>query len=284
MNAMVSRNDTSLPRFRLNARQLALLIQLAEQRSVVRAAEALHITQPAASKLLATLEDSLGVSLFQRHKRGVEPTWYGEIMVRHARAALTTLGQAQEEIVALRSGHAGRASVGTVVNPATNLVPLAIANLKRKHPRILVRVEMDLSNVLLEWLVAGKLDIAIARIGDTDTAGVLRFESLAAESHIIVGRAGHPLKRRHRLTLKELEDQSWILPPKGRILRQRLDGVFAGNGLRAPHNIVEATSLPVVTSLLQTTNMIAALQEEIIYPYRKAGLLTPLPVRVDVSM
>jgi DNA-binding transcriptional LysR family regulator len=76
-----------LTRSRLNARQLSLLVQLDEKRSVVHAAEAAYLTQPAASKFLTGLEDALGFALFTRHARGVEPTPYGEILVRHARVS-----------------------------------------------------------------------------------------------------------------------------------------------------------------------------------------------------
>jgi DNA-binding transcriptional LysR family regulator len=71
---------------RFKTRQLQLLVHLDEHRSVLHAADASHITQPAASKLLRELEETLGVELFVRHTRGVEPTWYGEILVRHAPA------------------------------------------------------------------------------------------------------------------------------------------------------------------------------------------------------
>src|SRR3979490_3460918 len=93
-----------LTRSRLNARQLSLLVQLDEKRSVVHAAEAAYLTQPAASKFLTGLEDALGVALFTRHARGVEPTPYGEILVRHARGALAELRQAHQEVPASRRG------------------------------------------------------------------------------------------------------------------------------------------------------------------------------------
>jgi len=86
-----------LARSRLNARQLALIVQLDEKRSVLQAAEAAHMTQPAASKLLQTVEDALGVELFTRHSRGVAPTAYGEIVARHARAVLAEFKRVHEE-------------------------------------------------------------------------------------------------------------------------------------------------------------------------------------------
>ena len=86
---------------RLKTRHLLLLLHLYEQRSVVRAAEAANMTQPAASKLLAEMEDMLGVQLFERHARGVEPTWYGQVLIRRARSALSEIGRAHDEIAAL---------------------------------------------------------------------------------------------------------------------------------------------------------------------------------------
>src|SRR5882757_6562994 len=97
--------------------------------------------QPAASKMLGELEDSLGVKLFERHARGVQPTWYGEILVRHARLAMSEMDRAHDEIMALKSGLSGQASIGTVMNPVTHLIPSAIAAIKESHPRILISVE-----------------------------------------------------------------------------------------------------------------------------------------------
>lgn len=74
------------------------------------------------------------MKLFERHARGVEPTWYGHVLIRRARAAMSEIGRAQEEIAALRAGRMGQASIGTVVNPGTNLVPQAIAEVKREFP------------------------------------------------------------------------------------------------------------------------------------------------------
>lgn len=129
--------------FLLKTRHLMLLLHLYEHRSVLRAAAAANMTQPA-SKLLLEMEKLLDVALFERHARGIEPTWCGHVLARRTRAALSELGHAQDEIAALRDGRLGQASIGTVVNPGSNLVPQAVALLKRDVPDIKVYVEMDL--------------------------------------------------------------------------------------------------------------------------------------------
>ena len=94
----------SFIRSRLKTRQISLLVHLDKHRSVLKAAQAVAMTQPAASKLLREFEDALEVKLFDRHSRGIKPTWFGEILVRHARSILSEISLAQEEIAALKDG------------------------------------------------------------------------------------------------------------------------------------------------------------------------------------
>src|SRR6188768_4293666 len=98
-------------RSRLKARQLALLVAIAEYRSLRQAAEHIAVTQPAATRMLKELEDALGVPLFDRFAWGMQATVYGETMVRYARGMLTELSEARDEIAALAAGP--RASSGS---------------------------------------------------------------------------------------------------------------------------------------------------------------------------
>src|SRR3569833_3830556 len=163
---------------RLKMRQIALLAHLNEERCVLRAAEAVGMTQPAASKLLREIEADLQVQLFERHARGIVTTSSGEILARHARSILSEINLAQEELATLKSGLSGHASVGTITAPAATLVPTAIALLKRKHPGLLVNVELDHSRPLVERLLQGQLDVLVARLPDAGSAAALQFEPL----------------------------------------------------------------------------------------------------------
>lgn len=270
-----------LLRSRLNARQLALLVHLDEKRSVLHAARAAHLTQPAASKLIASLEHALGVRLFQRHARGVEPTPYGEILVRHARGALAELRQAHEELAAARSGLTGEARIGTVVTSATNLVPMAVVSLKKKFPRINVKIELDFSEALVRQLLEKKFDIAIARIHHLQRFEELHYEAFEVEPHGVVARSGHPLERKRNLGLRDLVDQTWVLPPLGNVLRDRLAELFLEQRLELPHRVVETSAFPLITSLLQMGDMVAPLATEVVRPYCEAGVLSVLPLPFD---
>jgi DNA-binding transcriptional LysR family regulator len=269
---------------RLKTRHLLLLLHLYEQRSVLRAAEAANMTQPAASKLLSEMEGILGVPLFERHARGVKPTWYGQVLIRRARSALSEIGRAHDEIAAMRSGRMGQAAIGTVVNPGTTLVPQAIAAVKRDFPDILIRVEMDYSRPLVAKLLDGQLDIVIGRILGPEGAGDLEFEPLADEPHSVIVRAGHPLTARSVVTHVDLVEYGWIMPPAASVLRTRLDSMFMEHGLTPPQNIIETASLPVIIHLLRHSDLLTALPAESVAPYLQTAQMQVLPIELGVRM
>jgi DNA-binding transcriptional LysR family regulator len=279
----IVRSDSFI-RSRLKARQMVFLVHLDEHRSVLKAAEASGMTQPAASKLLREFEEAFEVRLFDRHARGIEPTWFGEVLVRHARAMLSEITLAQEEIAALKGGRAGQAAIGTVLSPGTSLVPEAIARAKQRRPGLRISVELDYSKVLVKKLIKGELDIVIGRVLDAQGAENLRFEPLAEEHHTVVARAAHPLASRPALTLGDLVDQGWILPQTGSVLRDRMVGAFMELGLPPPTNVVETTSMPVITSLLRMTDMVSALPVSALQPYCQAGLLKVLITNLNVQI
>ncbi|HWF97997.1 MAG TPA: LysR substrate-binding domain-containing protein [Steroidobacteraceae bacterium] len=274
-----------LSRFPIKTHQLAFLVHLDDERRLARAATAAGLTQPAASKLLRQIEEILDVKLFERHARGVAPTRYGEILVRHARSALSEIGLAREELAALKAGRTGKAAVGTIVEPAANLVPAAIATLKQRYPGTLVRVEIDASRQLVQRLLQGHLDMVVARLLDAESAEELVYEPLALdEPHAVIASARHPLAGRAHLRLQDLIDQPWIMPPPGSLVRDKLAAMLLHEGLPQPGDIVETSSLPMITALLEQGRMIVALPEVSVASYCKAGILkvlmTDLPVGI----
>jgi DNA-binding transcriptional LysR family regulator len=277
VSALASRRVKPVTRFHLKTRQLAFLVHLDEERCLARAAEAAGLTQPAASKLLRQVEVTLGVQLFERQPRGMVPTGYGDILVRHARAALSELGLARKEIAALRSGMLGKASIGMVLDANCNLVARAVAQLKQRHPGVVVSIEIDGCGQLVQRLRQGDLDIVVGQVLDTACAEDLLYESLAAnEPYAVIAGARHPLAGRRDLQLANVVEQPWILPPTGSLLRDKLDALFVQAGLPLPATIIETVSAPVISSLLQQSTMVAAVPEEAVASACKSGELSAL--------
>ena len=277
LSVLSTRRIRPVNHFHLKTRQLTLLVRLDEERSLARAAGAAGLTQPAASKLLRQIESDFDVKLFDRHARGMAPTCYGEILIRHARLALSEFGLARDEILALKSGLSGKAAIGTVLSPGTNLVPMAVVRMKQRHPGVITSVEIGPSRTLVQKLVRGELDMVVGRVLDSTPADELVYEPLAPdEPHAVIASAEHPLACCQELQLEQLIEQPWILPPTGSLVRDRLAEMLVQQGLSLPGNIVESQCLPVITALLQQSNMLAVLPEEAVQSGCKAGILTVL--------
>lgn len=281
---MRSTSGDWLTRSRLSPKQLALLVHLDEKRSVLHAAEAANLSQPAASKALSQLEDALGIPLFSRHARGVVPTPYGEILVRHARSVLAELKQTHEELDAARDGLSGAVRLGTAITSATTLVPQAVIALNRRSPEVRVGIEVGFSEALVRRLLARHLDIVIARLHSSQASSDVNFEPIAEDAHDIVVRTGHPLAGQKALTLSDTAKYTWVLPPSGNVMRDRLNAEFLKAGLGRPGQVVETPSLPVIVQLLRNSDMIAPLATEVIRSYCHAGELATLPVPLDLRL
>ena len=271
-------------RSHLKTRHLVLLVELGRHGSILHAAAAANLTQPAASKLLGELEYALGVQLFERLPRGVTPNWYGQVLVRRAGAALAEMDAAHHEVMELLSGLRGRVDIGAVLTPSVSLVPAAVNLLKARQPRVLVSVSVDTSKLLVQRLRIGELDLVIGRILEHDDAAELTFEPITDEPHCLIARVGHPLAGRTDLTLAELVLQGWILPPAGSILRDRLTALLLADGVEPPAEIVETMALPAIPALLAGSDMIVALPRESVAPYLQTGLLTLLPFDLGLRM
>ena len=269
---------------RLKTRQLLLLIALDDHRNIHRAAEELHMTQPAASKQIKDLEEMLDVRLFDRLPRGMEPTMFGETMIRHARMALTSLALAHDDIVALKAGLAGQVEVGVIMTPAMALLPRAIARVKQQAPMLRIGAHMDASNVLIDSLQRGTLDFMIGRIMEKENSSGLIYEELTEEPACAVVRVGHPLLSEKNLQLVDIYDRAWILPPHGSILRHRFDMMFRRAGLAIPVNVVDTTALLLITALLQETDALHVMPVDVARYYASLKVLSILPIELPCRM
>jgi DNA-binding transcriptional LysR family regulator len=263
---------------------MALLMAIDETRNLHQAALATHMSQPAASKMLKDMEEVFGVALFERLPRGMRPTVYGDTLVRHVRMALDNLAQGQSAMAALQAGLSGQVNVGAILTPSMTLVPQAIAATKAEAPRLSVGVEVGTSDVLLDGLKRGRLDFLIARIPAQEEDLNLVYEDLSEETECAVVRLGHPMLDRPALTLQDLASCAWILSPRGSILRHQFDMLFRRSGLTAPVNVVETTAMSVIKALLQQTDFLHLMPQEVARYHVASGELAILPVELPCKM
>lgn len=277
--------DRSLALLRkIKTRQMALLLALAKERSVRKAAVALGMTQPSATKSLQDLEHAIGFPLFVRGRRGMQPTNYGEALIRHAQLVVSDLNRTRLELASLASGGMGQVRVGAVISAIPFLLARAVARLKEQHPRLSVTIEVGTSDALVPLLASGELDVLLARPLVLADRPEFNYEELTSEPLHIVARRRHPLVKRASLALHDLAGYPWALLPTGAPMRKVLEPVFATIGPGEPHNVVETSSMMSMIALMQESNMLAVMPADVTSFGMRHGLLQRLSIDLPPIM
>ncbi|MES3003495.1 MAG: LysR family transcriptional regulator [Pseudomonadota bacterium] len=276
--------DTSLL-MRLRTRQLLLIARLGEERNLGRAAAALGVSQPAATKLLQQAEDTLGTSLFTREARGMTPTASGEVLIRYARHLTVEFGFAREQMAAVRSGLRGLLRLGSVPGAMPQLLAPALAAYKREHPRVAVSVLVETSDVMLAHLEKGEVDLVVGRLLEGSHDDDYESRELLEEPQVAVVRRGHPLLASgKRLAIADLVRVPWILQPPGSPQRSRFEAALRQAGLHARLDITETASTVATTALLEVSDMAAVMPESLAAHYGRLGLLQVLPISLPMRV
>lgn len=271
-------------RLRIKSQQVMLLNALDSHRNLRRAAAAIHTTQPAATGLLQQLEDGLGVRLFERHARGMEPTVYGEAMIRFARSVLHDFESATDEMAALAAGAAGLVRIGSVMGATPGLLTQGLVRFKAGNPRVRITLQVDTSDRLMPALLLGDLDVVLGRLPDQFFDEDLQVEQLEGEPMSVVARPGHPLFEQPAVALHQLASQTWILHPLGSPMRRRVEQALRQANQNAPPDIVETSSILATTALMEASDMISVVPLDVAQHYARYGLLAILPVQLPISM
>ena len=219
---------------RLRYRHLMLLHQLGELGNLHRAAEAISLAQPSASKMLRDIELAFGFPLFERSARGMGITELGRHVVEFAGSALVDFERFVADLEAKRRGGFGQLVVGGIMGAAPDVVARAVADLKKKRPLLAVRILGETSDQLLDLLQRRELDLAVGRFSAPMQHNRFDFEPLANELLCAVVRKGHPLCRARALTLADLVDWPWVLQLLSSPARQLMEDEFAQANLRTP--------------------------------------------------
>lgn len=238
---------------------LRLLAALASSGQVGAAAEAVGITQPAASRLLAEVERMAGAALYLRTGRGVALTAEGTALATRAARMLLELELAERELAEMAGGTGGQVRIGAVTGPAMDRVLPALVVAREALPRIQIEVVVATSDVLCTQLLAGRLDFALARLPDAGEAARLRFEYIASEPLCLMARAAHPLMARRPLDPGALMEFEWVMPAPEAILTRSVLARLRALRLPEPPLRVATSSFLFTLAMLRRSDAIAPL-------------------------
>jgi DNA-binding transcriptional LysR family regulator len=195
----------------LDVKRLTVLREVARRGSFSRAADALGYTQPAVSRQIALLERETGATLVERRAGGVRLTDAGELLVGHAEAVLGRLKDAEAELNELLGMESGRLRMSTLTSAAATIMPLAIAEFRKRLPRVELSVSMVDPASVLPLLRAGELDLALCNDPAHSALADIDSVRLFDEPMLIALPEEHPLAQREHLALTDLASERWML-------------------------------------------------------------------------
>ena len=201
-------------------RQLRVFSEVARQLSFAKAARALHLTPPAVTMQVRELEGHVGMPLFDRSGRSVTLTTAGEYMLVFTRKMLATLKDAEDTAARLLKLEVGTLTIG-MVSTAKYFLPHLLAQFRREHEGIEIRLAVGNREQLVQMLHANEVDIAI--MGRPPKELATRAEPFAAHPHVFVAPVGHPLTQAGPLTPEALRGQGFILREEGSGTRAALE-------------------------------------------------------------
>jgi DNA-binding transcriptional LysR family regulator len=219
-------------------RRLRVFAAVARHRSFSRAAAELHLTQPAVSMQVSQLEAEIGLPLVEHMGRRLDITPAGREVVECARAVIERLREAEESLAALKGTGGGELAL-SAVSTAKYYVPKLLAEFRRRHPAVRVRLSVSNREAVVRDLADNGVDLAIM---GTPPRG-LDTEAVAFARHplAIIASPGHPLARRRRVPLSRLAEEAFIIRERGSGTRHAMERTFAQRGF-VPRETIEMSS------------------------------------------
>lgn len=185
-------------------RRLSHALALAEHRNFARAAAALHITQPALSRSIHSLEDGLGVRLFDRSPRDIKPTAFGELVLRHARGLELSARDLEYELHLAKGMEIGKLNVGAGPYGAASIVGVPIGQMSKLYPKLRSKVLIAPWQELPTRIRAREVDLVVSDVSELWGQDDLEITPLTRHPGFVVCRPDHPLTRQKNVTLEQV--------------------------------------------------------------------------------
>ncbi|UJW84203.1 pca operon transcription factor PcaQ [Devosia sp. SL43] len=260
---------------RVKLRHLSCFLEVARLKSVVNAASALNISQPAASKTIQELEEILGAALFDRSRRSLFLTQFGEVFYRYAATSLAALRQG---IDAARGSHeATIVKVGALPTVSARILPSAVQAFTADGTGCHTRIITGPNAYLLSLLRTGDVDLVIGRMADPDIMLGFSFEHLYSERIAMVVRPGHPLLKERNFNLGMIEAYQSLMPTPDSVIRRVVERMLLAQGVTNLRDQVETVSNAFGRSYVRQTDAIWFISEGVVAEDLADGMLSVLP-------
>lgn len=239
---------------KIKLNQLDILLEVAAQGSIGKAAKALHLTQPAISKTIQEMEAEIGMPILQRSSRGVTLNEYGQVLLRHARDIDRSLHQARDEIDSLLGKAMRQLRVGFTSAASYGPFTQTLIQFQTRYPGVKLIIMEGRPQQIYHALENQRLDIAVITTASNTEQNGMYCETLYALSNTIIAGNHHPVT--HTTSLKNLLNYPWLdwdEPGEHSILRQ----VFRRYNLPLPQNVVHCSSPWIMARMMEQSEMVS---------------------------
>ena len=268
---------------RLKLHDVRVLMSVVEAGSMNKAAERLATSQPAVSRAIANLERALGVRLLERTPGGIQPTQYGQAILKRGLAVFDELRQGVKDIEFLSDPTSGELRVGCSEYAAGGPILAVIDRLTRQHPRMVFDIVTAPVLSLYRDLTERKIELVVTRLVDFADRRNMTIETLFEDDIVVVAAAQNSWTRRRRIDLADLVGQPWTLPPRDTGLGAFAEDAFRAQGLEPPHATVITYSMHMSHKLLETGRFLTMLPRYTLMLPGKHPSLKALPVELANS-
>lgn len=263
---------------RIKFRHLHTFVEVARQKSVMKASELLHVSQPAVTKTIRELEEILGVPVVERDGRGIRITRYGEVFLRHAGAALAALRQGLDSVSQELEGSGPPVRIGALPTVSTRIMPRAMSLFLTEKTGSPIKIVTGENAVLLEQLRVGDLDLVVGRLAAPDKMTGFSFEHLYSEKVLFLVRAGHPLIDEKRSIFDSLAGFPVLMPTRNSIIRPFVDQLLIVNGIGVLPMQIETVSDAFGRAFLRQSDAVWIISEGVAAADIAEGRLIALPI------
>ncbi|GHO49596.1 LysR family transcriptional regulator [Ktedonospora formicarum] len=213
--------------------QLTYFLAAAQTQNFRKAAELSLVAQSALSRQIATLEEELGVELFERKKKRVTLTAAGQDFARHVRNALEQLQEGQQELSELRGGHRGTLLLGCIESLASAFLPELFANFHQHYPHVRLKVRVNHTDELITSVEQGEIELGFILDPKLQSELLITKELFRQPLHLLVS-IRHPLAQTNKsaVTLERIAHEPFLLLDETSRMGQITQRIFAQRGLR----------------------------------------------------
>ncbi len=227
--------------------QLEAFVQVANQRSFSRAAEALFLTQPSVTARIQALERDLGERLFERSGRGVRLTEVGACFLPHSERVLQVLAAGRDAIDSLRNLQSGSLILASATTVSTYILPGLLKTFRSRFPRVEVSVRTGRSEQVLQMLLSDEAQVGLVRAvyhQDIETKGLIEDEL------VLVANSGHDLADTGSITVEQLGDYPFIFFDRNSSYYSLAQGLFRQHGV-VPRTQMELDSMEATKKMVE---------------------------------